>query len=612
MVEKNTATCGTNFVAPARRWLLSSPLNVDQKNTSRALATGLRISEVCARILVRRGFDKIETADAFLSRRMDLMRDPKDLPDMPRAIARIAEAIDKNQKIVIFGDYDADGVTSTALLARFFGMLKRRLRARFEFDAIVPERKQGYGLGTEALKGILAKKPALVITVDNGISAHEAIAALAKAGIDCVVVDHHTPSPTLPNAVAVINPKRIDNTTYPFRELCGAGLAFKLAWALAVHYSQDRKVTPEFRVFLLDAMALAAIGTLADVVPLVDENRVIAHHGLAALGRTSSVGLRALMTHCRIEGVPDANEIGYRLAPRINAAGRCGKANDALELLLTENAARATELAMVLENHNTERQKIESRILEQARQRAFTTLSESPDCRALVFDSTDWHQGVIGIVASRLVDEFHRPALLLSVDAVSKIAQGSGRSIRGLHLFDALAREQGFLLSFGGHAAAAGLKIDAANIDMFKASFQRNVSAMLTENDLIRRLHIDEQISLDQVHLGLCQELDRFEPCGMGNYRPMLAVLNVAIPAPPALLGKEERHISFVVRHDKTARRVVGFNCAARFNTLCDLSSGGVDIAFRPQLNTYRGQQSVELIMEEFRALDTNKSQCVI
>ena len=581
-------------------WAVASSPEVDQMLQVKALMNALKVSEICARILVRRGMGSVQSADAFLSRRMDLLHDPNDLPDMPRAVARIAEAIEKQQKILLFGDYDADGITSTALLARFLKLIQRQRKKRFEFEATVPERKNGYGLSLAAVAGILARKPALVVTIDNGISAHDALASLAAHGIDCIVVDHHSPSPTLPPAIAVVNPKRRDNT-YPFTELCGVGLAFKLAWALSVHYSQDKKVTPEFRAFLLDAMALAAIGTIADVVPLVGENRVLAYHGLAALGRTSSPGLRALLANCKVDGVPSGGEVSFRVAPRINAAGRCGQAADALELLLTDDPVRAGVLVALLEGHNTERQKIESHILEQARARAFLVLRETPGCRVLVFDSAEWHNGVIGIVASRLVDEFHRPALLLSIDAASNIAQGSGRSIRGLHLFDALAREQGHLLSFGGHAAAAGLKIDAAKIDLFKASFKENVSSILTDADLVRRLHIDEQVSLNQVSVQLCNELDRFEPCGAGNHRPMLAAFNVVLPAPPKLMGKEEKHLNFFARQEKTARRVVGFNCADRFNSLCD-SAQGIDLAFRPQLNTFRGEMSVELIMEEFRA----------
>ena len=592
-------------------WAFSAALEPAQQDAVKRLSLELKLSEVCARILVRRGMHGLEGADAFFRRRMDLLHDPQGLPDMSKAVARIAEAVDKNQKIVIFGDYDADGVTATALLARFFRVLKTRNRPMLEVDALVPERSQGYGLSAEAVEIIRHKKPALLITVDNGISAHESLARLAQAGIDCIVVDHHHVGETLPPAVAVINPKRKDSR-YPFNELCGAGLAFKLAWALSVHFSQDRKVTPEFRAFLLDAMALAAIGTLADVVPLTGENRVLAHHGLKAMGGTAAPGLRALLDNCNLDDeatkIPRAVEVAFRVAPRINAPGRCGQAADALELLLTNDPVRAKALVKTLEGHNSERQKIEARILDEARQQALKMLAEMPGCRAFVLNADAWHIGVIGIVASRLVDEFHRPALLLSVDRASNVAQGSGRSIRGLHLCEALMREKEHLLSYGGHAAAAGLRIDAAKIDIFRASFQLTASSMLSDDDMLRRLHIDEQISLDQINQTLCAELDKFEPCGAGNARPMLAALGVSVPVLPGLMGKEEKHVSFFAKHQKSAMRVVGFNCAERFNALCDLSlkNGALDIAFRPKINTFRGNTNVELIMEAFRASEAH------
>ena len=585
------------------RWALPPELAAADAALLSNFATALQLSPVCSRILLRRGYNSVEAASDFLSRRMDLLHDPMRLPDMAAAVARIAEAVEKNQRIVLFGDYDVDGVTSTALLARFFRVLARHRRSDINVHPCIPERKDGYGLSPAAMKRLLEIKPDLVITLDNGTASFEAVVEFKRHGIDCVVVDHHHIGEALPPAVAAINPKRRDKgCDYPFTELCGAGVTFKLAWALAVHYSQNKRVSAEFRAFLLDAQALAALGTLADVVPLVDENRVIAYHGLTALDRTQMPGLRALIEICKIEGRPRCSDVTFRIAPRINAAGRCSEAAEALELLLTEDPERARELAAILDSHNSDRQAIELNILEAARQQALEQLEAAPDCRAFVLASDDWHIGVIGIVASRIVEEFHRPTLMLCINPETATAHGSGRSIKKLHLYEALAAQREWLKTFGGHAAAAGLTISAGNIASFRTGFQATVGGVLSAEDIIPVQHVDELIEIGSVTAAFCADLEKFEPCGAGNPRPILGAVRAALPAPPKLFGADERHLSFFARHGNATRRVVAFSGAAHFNALCDYaSSGGIDLAFRPQLNTFRGETTVELHMEAFR-----------
>jgi len=594
-----------------KRWLFTPPAGAPQQAVAEGLASALDISAACARILVRRGYDNEESAGQFLSRRMDLLHEPQLLPDMAKAVARIAAAVEKGQKIVLFGDYDVDGLAATALLDRFFRLVKTGARNGFEVESFVPDRAHGYGLTPAAAEAIRRHTPDLLITLDNGINAHEHLAAFAQAGIDCIVVDHHHVGAGVPKASAVINPKRRDGHSYPFDELCGAGIAFKLAWALAVHFSHHRKVTPEFRAFLLDAVALAGAGTLADVVPLVGENRVLAHHGLLALGRTRMPGLRALLQCCNVKDVPRAQEVVYRLAPRLNAAGRCGEVAEALELLLTEDPQRAACLAAALEGYNNQRQKIEERILEEARGQALEMLAAAPGCRALVLDSPAWHQGVIGIVASRIVEEFHRPAVLLAVDSASQTARGSGRSIRGLHIAEALAHTKAqlveqlgemFFMEFGGHAAAAGLQLRAEHIPAFRQAFQTAAATQLSAEDLAPVLHVDERLELGQANGRLCGDLEKLEPCGSGNPRPLFAACGVAVTTAPKPLGNGDKHFAFHVRQGQTTRRVVAFNAGERFNELsemCKLSR--LDIAFRPHINTYRGASSVELSLEDFR-----------
>ncbi|MFH0940169.1 MAG: single-stranded-DNA-specific exonuclease RecJ [Planctomycetota bacterium] len=586
----------------SRRWDIALAPHDSEKSLIDGLAAELRVSNVCARILYRRGYRNAASTNFFFSRKMDLLHDPHLLPDIAKAVARIAEAVEKQQKVLLFGDYDVDGIAATILLARFLRLLRRQRNSQFEIDALVPERRHGYGLNAEALRNILQRKPDLLILLDNGINSQSAVAQLAKAGIDCIIVDHHQLGETLPNAVAVINPRRKDNgCQYPFEELCAAGLTFKLVWALAVHFSQNKKVSADFKAFLLDAFALAGAATLADVVPLIGENRVLTHHGLTALARTRSPGLRALIVNAQLSDPLSTTDVTFRIAPRLNAAGRCGQAAEALELLLTDDPDRVAALAALLEGYNTTRQNLENKILQEARQQALLTLKETPNCRSLVLDSADWNIGIIGIVASRIVEEFGRPTLLLCSDKKKGIAQGSGRSIKKLHLHEALKQGREQLLTFGGHAAAAGLTLLTEKIPAFRTVFEKIVAGLLQADDLMLRLHLDDQVSLDQVTHKLIAELELFEPCGMGNPRPTLAVFGVTISGAPKLTSNE-RHVSFFVRQEKTARRVIAYDCADHFNALCDFGqSGALDIAFRPKLNSYRGETSIELVLEAFR-----------
>ncbi|MBI3828041.1 MAG: single-stranded-DNA-specific exonuclease RecJ [Planctomycetes bacterium] len=578
------------------RWIFDEPADAQ---AARALAKALNVTPAFARILVRRGFAEPGGAESFLSAKLDGLHDPMLLPDMPAAVARIAKAVKEKQRIAVFGDYDVDGVSSTALIAGFFKLLGVKV------DALVPERDRGgYGLSAAALERIRACKPDLVITLDNGISAHEPVDALRAAGADCIIVDHHHVGPAgPPRALAVINPKRADST-YPFNELCGAGLAFKLAWAMAVDFSQSRKVSPEFRAFLMDALALAALGTLADVVPLQDENRILAAQGMKALQRTAAPGVNALLSVCQLRGQPalTARDVTFLLAPRINAAGRCGQAADALELLTTADPARAEALAAKLDELNRERQGIETDILEQARAQAQAAVSSPAAPQALVLGSPGWHPGVIGIVASRIVEEFHRPAVLWAIDREAGVARGSGRSIRGFHLAEAFGVGGDHLLSFGGHAAAAGLSARVEAMAAFQAVFEAEAARRLAPEDLRPSIRIEEELQLSEITGALCQDLERLEPCGMGNARPTLAARGVQIAGQAKPMGAQEQHLTFMARQGQAVLRTVGFGLGAHFNALCDMAGrGAFDIAFRPGLNTFRGETNVELRIEAFR-----------
>lgn len=570
------------------------------------LVRSLKISKPFGRLLVRRGLTTPQSADAFLSVRLDGLHDPMQLPDMEKAVSRIETAVREKQRVVLFGDYDADGVSSTALLESFFRVLGHSV------EALVPERTDGgYGLSPEALARIEALEPDLLITLDNGIGAHDAISTLKSKGVDTIVLDHHHVSDAgIPDALAVVNPKRPDSD-YPFDELCGAGLAFKLAWALSVDFSKSKKVNPQFKAFLLDALGLAAVGTLADVVPLVGENRIIAANGLKVLPKANAPGLSALMAVCKLKPgtAISATDVTFRIAPRINAAGRCGKAAEALELLLTKDRKRAQELADHLDDLNSERQQIEQKILGEAREQAISQFETDMPPAALILESPDWHVGVIGIVASRMVEEFHRPTILLAIDEEKGTATGSGRSISGFHLADALNAVGEHLVSHGGHAAAAGLTVDLETRNEFRLAFQDFAEQEIDPNDLEPSLEVEEVLSLNEISGGLCRDLDRLEPCGAGNPKPTLAAKEVDLAGQVRSMGSDEQHISFFARQSNTTLRTVGFGMGTHFNDLCEATdTGTIDIAFRPGLNTYRGTTSIELRLRAFRAHDNQEA----
>jgi single-stranded-DNA-specific exonuclease len=557
----------------------------------------LGVSRAFARILARRGLRSPETAKAFLDPRLDALHDPSGLPDMERAVLRIEAAVRRKERVVLFGDYDVDGLTATALLARFFRLL------RHPVEALAPERTQGgYGLTAESLSRIRQLRPGLLITLDNGTAAHKALEELRAEGVEAIVLDHHHVGVEgLPAAQAVVNPARADHD-YPFRHLCGAALAFKLAWALAVRFSRSRRVNAEFRGFLLDAISLVALGTLADVAPLVGENRVLAAWGLKALRASRLPGLAALRELCRIEGAPQATEVTFRLAPRLNAAGRCGCAREALELLLCDDQARAAELGRRLEAHNRRRQSTERRILEEARAAAQARLSSDPTLAALVLHSPDWDAGVIGIVASRLVEEFNLPTVLMAVDGERGLARGSGRSVPGFHLAEALAGGGKHLVSHGGHAAAGGLTVRCERLAAFRAQFEETAAQRLKPEQRRPRLFIEEVLTLGEVNGELCRELERLEPCGEANERPVLAVRGVELRGAPRLCGNEEQHLHFHAGCGREVRRAIGFGMGPKFNALCDAAAGPLDLAFQPKLNTFRGETRVELQLRAFRA----------
>ena len=565
------------------------------------LAARLRLSPIVAQLLLNRGLADPDAAVRFLQAPLSGFHAPELLPGVSRAAELLLDAVQRGERICVYGDYDADGITGTAILWRCI-----RLLGATAVDYYLPNRlEEGYGLNIEALRQIKATGTSLVVTVDCGIASLEEADEARRLGLRLVVTDHHEMKERLPDAEVHVHP-RLPGHTYPFGGLSGSGVAFKLAWALAVRACGSEKVAPNFREFLLDAVMLAALGTVADVVPLHDENRILVRHGLARLKQSSSVGLKALVDASGLADKPDlrASDIGFRLAPRINAVGRLGCARLVVDLLTTTTQPRAVDLARYLEKQNQDRQALERQILRQAREMVEKgRLERAP---ALVLANPDWHVGVIGIVAGRLADMYGRPTLLVAMrqdgaENGALVGQGSGRSIPGFPLHDALRACEEHLLTHGGHQAAAGFRIRPEAIDGFRERFCAVAAERIPAGPPASRLLLDGEVPLSALTFGLLQEIDRLEPYGAENPRPVLLAGGLEVVGEPKRMGGGERHVSFRVRQAGTTLRAVAFGMADRLDEL--MADGGrCCLAFTPVLNEWQGYRSVELHVVDFQA----------
>lgn len=559
-----------------------------------SLAAALRVSPIVAQLLLNRGVQQPELAQRFLHAPFKGLHDPDLLPGVADAAERILAAARAGRKICIYGDYDVDGLTGTSILLETL----RHLGAQTDF--YVPHRlDEGYGLNGEALQSIAQAGATMVVTVDCGIASIAEADEARRLGLELVITDHHEFRETLPAADALVHP-RLPGTAYPFGELSGSGVAFKLAWALCKRASGDIKVTPRFRDFLVESVVLAALGMIADVVPLLDENRIFVRHGLARLAATSSVGLKALLEAAELAAKPElcAADVGFTLAPRLNAAGRLGCARLVVELLTTTSPSRAQELARFLNTQNEQRQQIERRILNQAREQL--TLQDLAATPAVVLANQDWHAGVIGIVAGRLVELYSRPTLLIALRGDSDVGQGSGRSVPGFHLHEALRACGDGLISHGGHAAAAGFKIPRDHVDAFRARFLDYSARHFPEGPPAPRLKIDAEVPLSALTLGLLDALTSLEPYGAGNPRPIFLTGPVQVVGTPKRVGGGERHLSLRVRQEGLTLSAIAFNMAERHDELIS-QAGECCLVFTPSINEYQGWQTVQLEVHDFQ-----------
>jgi single-stranded-DNA-specific exonuclease len=551
------------------------------------LAAALNVPVVVARLLCQRGFADPEVADRFLKPSLDHLHDPMALADMGVAVERILAAIARKEQIAIHGDYDVDGVTSTVILRRALEMLGA------DVVHFIPERlKDGYGLQPAAIERLHAGGVALVISVDCGIRGADAARRARELGVDLIVTDHHEPDVELPPALAVINPKRRD-CTYPDKYLAGVGVALKLVQALCRRSGREAWM-PGF-------IKVAAIGTLADVVPLVGENRVIAKLGLDLLTRgPHKIGLRALLDVSGLTGKTiDSYHIGFMLAPRVNAAGRMSTPDIAARLLLAADETMAEEvrqLALQLDGENVRRQEEEAEILAAAKK----VVTTDPDVGArsvLVVAGDGWHRGVIGIVASKLVDSFHRPAVVLSLE--DGVAHGSCRSIPAFDMLGALERCAHLMIRFGGHKQAAGLTLDASRVREFRLAVNDVADETLGPDDLMPRLRIDGDLTFRGITGGVAAGVAALAPFGAGNPRPVFAARGVEIIDGPRKL--KERHLKMALKQDGRIFRAIAWRAAERGDYLTE-HKAALDVAFSLEQNQYNGESFVELTLADMKS----------
>ena len=517
---------------------------------------------------------------------------PDSLPNAVRAARRLAQAARAHRRIVIYGDYDVDGVTATTILWHAL----RLANANVSF--YIPSRlEEGYGLNADALEKIAADGEALVITVDCGVTAVEEARRARELGLELIITDHHEPRGTLPEVDCLVHPSACEPSPNP--DLSGAGVALKIAWALAAELSGGGRVSPAFREFLLDATAFAALGLVADVVPLTGENRIIASYGLKHLGRTKNVGLQALIDVSGLNGkkAVDDYDVGFRLAPRLNAIGRLGHARLAVELFTRAGAERAHEIAATLDAQNRKRQEMERAIAKEAEALVTARGFDRDSCHGIVLASPTWHAGVIGIVAARLVDRFHRPTVLIALEGGQ--GQGSGRSVRHFPLHEVLAACSAHLLSFGGHAMAAGVRLRSDQVEPFAQAFIAEAGRRLTPKDLRPRLHLDDEVSLGQLTTDVVEALQLLAPHGPGNAAPRLATQEVELADAPRVVGQAGNHLQFRVRQGGEYRKAIAFGRGAHAQELSEHRR--LRLAFEPILNDWNSRRSVELKVVDWK-----------
>ena len=644
----------------SKKWTVS-PLTDPGRRLGEALGT----SSIIGQMLLNRGVTNAGGGEAFLRPNLKLLHEPAGIPGLTAGARRVARAIAEGEPIVIYGDYDVDGITAVAILWHAIKLLGGDVRY------YIPHRiEEGYGLNAEAIGQLCDAGAKLIVTVDCGITAVGPAKVAAERGVDLVITDHHewkdaaataedggaaghpaaaraptangaeptaaarrtaagptAAGPTaagaeqfvagaggmagavLPVCAAIVHPRlpvgpmnQTDGVStpaeYPNPHLCGAGVAFKLAWGIGQAVAGGERVPVALKGFLVEALALAALGTIADVVPLVGENRIIAHFGLGGLTRTKLTGLRALIESAKLDGTKlDSYHVGFLLAPRLNASGRMGHAALAVEMLTDADAGRAIEIATYLEEQNRQRQQTERAVLEEALAQVEALGLAGETARAIVVGGVGWHPGVVGIVASRLVDRFHRPTIVVALGET--IGQGSGRSVDGFHLAHALECAADLLESFGGHEMAAGIKVRPENFEAFRTAFTRHCAGAVAAELLVPQIRVDCDADLRQVTAAFVQDLKRLGPFGRGNPKPLVRCTGVTLTGPPRRVGKSGDHLQLFLKQENATMKAIAFGAGSLFDQLKPGST--LSLAVEPQLNEWNGRVSVELGVKDLK-----------
>ena len=561
------------------------------------LIKSARLPAVVAQLLVSRGVYNAEDAERFLDTKLKGLRDPQQLPGVNRAVEILAAAVSAKTPIVVYGDYDCDGMTGTAILVN--GL--RLLGADVSYH--VPNRlEDGYGLNEDAIRKLAERGKQIIVSVDCGITSVAHAELCKELNVQLIITDHHTIGDAIPDAAAVVHP-RLPGSAYPFGELCGAGVAFKLAWALCQEICGEKKVSEPLRKYLMQSLSLAAIGTVADVVPLLDENRILVEHGLRMLGSEPPPGLAALMrvTKLNQNSTLDTQSIAFTLAPRLNAAGRLGQAQLAVELLTSTDSDRISQLAEYIHELNGNRDTLQRSVQLAASKQAKAEFDVQGD-PALVLAGVGWHQGVIGVVAGRLADKYAKPVIVLSLDNAGKAeAVGSGRvGGTGIDLYEALSECSEHLVRFGGHKAAAGVTIDERKIDAFRGDFCEAVAKQWTDKEIVPEIRIDAEASLGQLNLETVKQMNMLAPFGAGNPRPVLFCGNVELDEPAKRMGGGDRHLTVKLRQGDKVIRAVAFSAGDWCDELND-TDGAIEIVYRPVINEFRGFRKVEVHLVDWR-----------
>jgi single-stranded-DNA-specific exonuclease len=562
------------------RW--EFPQKLDE-NKCKELSSELGLPPVIGKILINRGYSEPEKARNFLNPSLNDLSDPFMLKDMERGVDRVISALTDKEKIMIFGDYDVDGITSASLMY----LVLTKLGAQVSY--YLPNRLvEGYGLSEEGILEAERRGAKLIISVDCGINAVKEVDFAQRKGIDCIITDHHEPAEVLPDAWAIINPKQ-EGETYKGKELSGVGVAFKLAQAIYRKLGQDEKE-------LEDHLDLVALGTAADIVPLLGENRILTRYGLLQVAKTSKPGLKSLIFISGLMGREiGTGQVVFILAPRINAVGRLGDAERAIKLLTTRDEKLASEISRVLDEENRKRKNIDEGTLEQA----LELIQEEVDLKndkAIILASAGWHQGVIGIVASRVAERFYRPTVMISIDGEE--GKGSARSIPGFHLFEALKECEDCLLKYGGHKYAAGLSISSKEIESFKEKFKLVSARIIKDEDLIPRLTVDAELELEEIQDGLISALELFAPFGPGNLKPVFVTRGLELADDAYVVGKN--HLRLRVKKNGIIMDAIGFNLGDFAKPLA-MRGTKIDLAYVLELNVWNGNSKIQMRLKDLQ-----------